>query len=108
MASKRRLEEVHFVCRRGHRVEEQNDGTFRTSSWVIKPEHIREGLVFALHDAHAEPSYLQGEVIGLIKVIDDRKPSGRRLRRVELHVRKTPGALPWRGTGTREKSFVWS
>ena len=108
MQRDKRLVEAHFICHRGRQVVDQNDGTFLTSFWVIKPEHIHPGLVFALHETKAKHSYLQGLVLGVTRVRDDTKPSGRHLRRVELLVRKTPESLPWRGFGAGEKGFVWS
>jgi len=108
MPQKRRLEEAHVICHQGLYVEDQNDGTFLTGFWVIRPEHISEGLVFVLHETKATRSYLQGVVLRLTKVCEDQTPSGRRQRRVQLLVRKSPASLPWRGRGTGEKGLVWS
>jgi len=108
MSRSRQLEEVHFICHQGRQVVDQNDGTFLTSFWVIAPEHIRPGLVFALHETKAEASYLQGVVLEVTRIREETKPSGRSLRRVELRVRETPVPLPWRGSGSGEKGFVWS
>jgi len=108
MPRKTRLEEAHVICHQGLYVEDQKDGTFLTGFWVVRPEHIREGLVFALHETKATRSYLQGVVLRLTEVRKDRTPSGRRQRRVQLLVRKTPASLPWRGGGTGEKGLVWS
>ena len=102
------LLEAHFVCRQRRRVEDKGDGTFSTGEWVINPRHIKQGLVFALHETRAQSSYLQGVVERTINIRQDKKPSGRVMRRVELLVRKTPASLPWRGRGSGEKGFVWS
>jgi hypothetical protein len=84
MPQKRRLEEAHVICHQGLHVEDQHDGTFLTGFWVVRPEHIREGLVFALHETKATRSYLQGVVVRLTKVREGRSPSGRRQGRVQL------------------------
>jgi hypothetical protein len=107
MQRNKRLLEAHFICRQGRRVVDQNDGTFLTGEWVMKPEHIWQGLVFALHETKAQHSYLQGVVLRVTHVREEIR-AGRRQRRVELLVRKTPASLPWRGRGSGEKGFVWS
>ena len=107
MPRERRLEEAHFVCRQGRNVVDQNDGTFLTSYWVMRPEHIQPGLVFALHEKKAESSYLQGLVLSLTDVRTERTSSGMLRRRVKLLVQKTPESLPWKGRGSGEKGFVW-
>jgi len=107
MPIKPRLKEAHVICRRGMLVEDQSDGTFLTGYWLIQPDHIREGLVFALHETKAAHSYLQGEVVRLTNVRTDRTPSGRHQRRVEVLVRKSRTPLRWRGGGTGEKGLVW-
>ena len=107
MAMETRLKEAHLICRRGMLVQEQADGTFLTGYWLIKPEHIREGVVFALHESKAAQSYLQGEVVRLTNIRTDRTPSGRHQRRVEVLVRKSRTPLSWKGGGTGEKGLVW-
>lgn len=92
MPRNRRLQEAHFICHQRRRVNDQNDGTFLTGEWVMKPKHIWQGLVFAVHETKAQPSYLQGVVLRVTNVRNDRKPSGRLLRRVELLVRRTPAS----------------
>jgi hypothetical protein len=102
------LKEVHVVCHQGRNMDDLKDGTFLTGDWVIKPERIRQGVLFALHETKAEQSYIQGEVLGISDIRNDTKQSGRRMRRVRLLVRKTPTSLPWRGRGSGEKGYVWS
>lgn len=108
MPRNKRLLEAHFICHQGRRVDDQNDGTFLTGEWVMKPEHVWQGLVFALHETKTQRSYLQGIVLSVKNVRETRTPSGRLQRRVELLVRKTHESLPWSGLGSGEKGFVWS
>jgi hypothetical protein len=108
MPQEKPLKEVHVVCHQGRKVDDLRDGTFLTGDWVIKPERIRQGLVFALHEKKAEGSYLQGEVLRISDIRKDTKQSGRSLRRVKLLVRKTPAPLPWRGGGSGKKGYVES
>jgi hypothetical protein len=108
MPQEKPLKEVHFICHQGRKVDDPEDGTFLTGDWVIKPERIRRGLLFALHEKKAEPSYIQGEVLGISGIRKDTKQSGRCLRRVKLLVRKIPASLPWRGGGSGEKGYVES
>ena len=105
MPRNRRLLEAHFVCRNRRQVVDRNDGTFLTNWWVINPEHIYEGLVVALHETRTRRSYLQG-VVAEFRVREE-SIAGRRQRRVEFLVRKTPLSLPWGGDGSGEKGFVW-
>src|SRR5438105_3060155 len=107
MALNRQLKEAHFVCQKGERIDHQDDGTFLTSRWVMNPALVHEGLIFALHENRSTPSYLQGKVLKLIQIHDDRMASGRRQRRVELLVQRTESALPWKAEGAGEKGYVW-
>lgn len=105
--SPRRLQEVHLVCRGENRVHHRGDGTFISGSRVLKPEHIREGVVFALHETRAKPSYLQGVALRVERTREETTPSGMRRRRIDILVRATSRPLAWAGKGAGEKGLVW-
>ena len=107
MPKKRLLKEVHYICHDSYRVEDQGDNMFITCCWIMNPKHVRQGIVFALHESKAERSYRQGRVLKLIATKEERKPSGRLQRRVKLLVKETSAPLPWVGNGYGEKGFVW-
>lgn len=76
-----------------------------TGFWVINPDHIHEGMVFALHEEKAAVSYLQGTVVRVTEVVPRNKDCP--YRRVQMLVRETSTSLPWRGPGAGERGYVW-
>jgi hypothetical protein len=102
----KRLAEAHFVCPEGENLTERPDGTFETGRWVMDPDHAHPGLVVALHESKASPSYRQGVVEEIVRV-DEEMLEGRLQRRVTLRVRATPRPLRWSGKGSGEKGYKW-
>lgn len=103
----RRLKELHLTCRSGRNVLELGDGTFLTGFWLVKPEHIYEGVIVALHETKTAQSYCQGVVIGLNNIRYEKTKSGRSQRRIQIHARTTPVSLKWKGNSAGEKGLVW-
>lgn len=103
----RTLKEVHIVCHAARNVRHLDDGMFLTGYWAVKPEYIHEGIVLALYEAKALPSYLQGVVLCVNDTVCEKTKSGRCQRRIELLVRATPSPLDWKGKATGEKGLVW-
>lgn len=96
------------MCRRERNVLHQQDGTFVSGSWALNPRHIREGVLFALHERRATASYLQGVVVRVTEVQVRKTKTGRRQRRIDVLVRSTSTPLAWAGNGSGEKGLVWS
>ncbi len=110
MQRHRCLEEMHFVCHDRQGVEDENNETFTTGRWVVRPELVRpeRKIVVALHETRAAPSYLQGTVQHLERVVEGTTASGRRQRRVVLRIKKSSTPFPWKGKGSGEKGYVWA
>ena len=104
----RTLIEVHVVCRNERGVRRQDDGTFMSRGWVLNRHHMRQGVIFALHEAKNQPSYLQGTVIDVVELPATRTTTGRVQRRLDVHVRPTKEPLEWKGKGAGEKGLLWS
>jgi hypothetical protein len=66
--SGRAVRGFHFVCRAGKGVVYNDDGTFRSGSWVVAKEHAQRAeritAYVALHERQSDQSYLQGIVKG--------------------------------------------
>jgi len=80
------VSEIHFVCRGALRVE-KTPGRFTSKWWPIARRHLREGIVFALHEDMSEPSYLQGILTG--------DYTENRSGKVCVTVRHSDERLPW-------------
>jgi hypothetical protein len=100
----------HFVCSKGRGVHEDNDGQFRSGSWVVAEanviESLRYGAYLALHENKNEPSYRQGQIVGYKQIprdMIDKDNVG-----VEFAVRETGNPYQWVGAGAGEKGYRWS
>ena len=69
---------------------------FVSGFWTIKKEHLRYGVIFALHKSKREESFLQGTIEDVEMVQG---------KRVELRIQRTPKPLPWAGLGTGERGY---
>lgn len=92
-----RVSEIHEVCRNRKGVARETATSFESGVWKLDEEHVRKGVVFALHQEKKQPSYLQG-------VITNHQADGDRFR---VTVKRTPVPLPWRGGGSREGGYLW-
>ena len=92
--------EIHVICRDRLNVEQESEDSFVTGKWRIAPQHVRPGVIFALHAERDRRSYLQGRVIEVVRQDSD--------RRVWIRVQKTTTPRPWAGPGTRERSYLWA
>lgn len=87
----RKVAEIHVVDRGGTNVENLSETRFDSGWWVVAEAHVQPGVVFALHEAKDQRSYLQGVV--------DRPPekgTGERKGRVMVGFRRQGAPLPGR------------
>ena len=98
MKSVARVVEIHVVCRDRQGVTEETSRTFESHAWDIAPEHLRQGIVFALHQKKTEQSYLQGTIQAFRPARD---------RRYILTVDRSPMPTPWKGGGAGEIGYLW-
>lgn len=107
MALKRKLREIHFVCRKGLNVKDLGS-EFLSGKWAVSTATLKTAsghpILFGLHEHKNELSYLQGEVIDWKIVL---APDKQNKSRIQFRVRKTTRPLPWRGAGSGEKGYVW-
>jgi hypothetical protein len=93
---------IHMVCNRndthGRPLHVRNETAthFISGFWPINKEHLRQGVIFALHRSKNEMSFLQGTIEGVEEV---------KGKRVELAIRKTSNALPWVGKVARGRAY---
>ena len=105
----------HFVCKGDRGVIAQNDGGFRTGSWVVSQERVEQslriGAYLALHESKSEPSYRQGQIIGFQlterSMLEAEPAKPQTLRGIEFLVEATAGSYEWVGDGSGEKGFKW-
>lgn len=110
------VSEFHFVCPNGLGVTRNSDGTMSTGIWLVDAANAKaaekHGALVALHRAKAEPSYIQGRVIGWQKKVREDKYSGDQLTKikegVEFLIEPTNEQLAWQGDATGEKGYAWS
>jgi hypothetical protein len=108
----------HFVCVRDRGVTLIGDGRFRSGSWVVAEQNIknslRYGAYLALHESKSEPSYRQGQILNYQRTPRDMLPSGadgedtRVEQGIEFLVRGTDQPYAWVGAGTGEKGYEWA
>ena len=107
--------ELHFVCPDELGVTRNGDGTLATGIWVVDAANAeaaeRYGSIVALHQARAEPSYIQGRVKGWQKKPRESKYSGEQLTKIktgiEFLIDPTTTPLVWQGDATGEKGYAW-
>ena len=86
-----------------------------TGIWVVDAANAKaaekHGALVALHNAKAEPSYIQGRVISWQKKVREDKYSGDQLTKikegVEFLIEPTNEQLAWQGDATGEKGYAW-
>lgn len=98
--AKRKVVEIHVLCRDRLNVANETARSFESSYWRIADQHIRRDVLFALHQSKKSPSYLQGYIERLVR----RDSYGK----VTLLIRKTARPLAWGGDGRHERSYVWA
>jgi len=100
----------HFVCANDRGVTPMDDGCFRSGSWVVSEDRVRQsieyGAYLALHESKAVPSYRQGRILNYARtpraMVDGEQPEG-----IEFLVEATNEAYEWVGTGAGEKGYRW-
>jgi len=95
--------EIHVVCREMMNVSDVTEAHFTSGWWVIAERHIRPGVVFALHEAKGQISYLQGEIESLLDL--DRRDES---TRIQVRVRRSLHGIPWRGGGSGTTGYLWA
>ena len=88
---------IHLVCRERKNVRDESSVAFSTGFWYLARKHLQPGLLVALHERKADPSYLQGH-------LDSFTPEK---ARVVLHVNKTSDPVSWQGNGSGEKGYAY-
>lgn len=96
-----RVTEIHVVCRGRQGVKGETAELFSSGTWVIAEDHLRTGVLFALHESKSEASYLQGEIESHA---EERLNNQTRFR---VSVRRTARTLAWRGGGSGETGYLW-
>lgn len=108
--------EFHFVCPNELGVTRQQDGRFRSGTWVVSEDNAETGLkhgsVVALHASKAESSYLQGTIKGWQKRSRESRYAEDQVVKTEFGIEfllepmNTP--LSWAGEGAGEKGYAWA
>jgi hypothetical protein len=107
--------EFHFVCRKEQNVEPAPNGFLWTGTWWVSRKVAKEAAKFAsyvaLHEARAQPSYLQGEIRD-IRVSKRKKEyvEGQPVKNeigIDFLIQPTEGSLVWSGDATGEKGYRW-
>ena len=98
-----KVREIHIVCNKIKNggplnVRDVSDQYFVSGFWRVNNDHLRHGVIFALHKTQKSPSFLQGVIEDAEKI----KKGGR----VEIRVRRTPTPLICLGPWVREKAYV--
>lgn len=110
------VSEFHFVCPGELGVIKNTDGTVWSGTWVVADEHAitaeKYGAIVALHPTKAEPSYIQGRVVGWRRSEREKKYSGEVEAKtptgIDFLIEPTMDQLQWRGEGSGEKGYAWS
>lgn len=97
------VSEIHLVCRRSLNVSDVTPTHFTSGWWVVAERHIRPGVVFALHEAKGQPSYLQGRIEQQVGIDQEG-----RYPRVQVRIQRSPTPLPWKGGGSGTIGFLWA
>ncbi|MGX4773892.1 hypothetical protein ACWAUC_29295 [Bradyrhizobium guangdongense] len=108
----RAVKGYHLVCRSENGVVHNDDGTFRSGSWVIAKNQVERSEAInayvALHEKQSDESYLQGIIKGWRIVPRERRYADQERETkegIEFLLEPFSEALPWRGDGTIEKSY---
>lgn len=94
--------EIHIVCNRTGsnrqplNVEDVTVSHFVSGYWLIAEEHLRPGVLFALHKSKREYSFLQGAIEDVEKVKGNR---------FQVFVRRSMTPVPWVGAGAGERGY---
>jgi len=104
----------HFVCDREKGLTKNDDGTYWTGTWVVDVRHAVQATkvdaYVALHQAKAEPSYLQGKILEWRKSPRERRYGEHEVQTdegIDFLFRPTDEALEWVGDGAGEKGYNW-
>ena len=97
----RRVLGIHLVCRNGVKIEELEDGRFKSGDWKVSEQVADTALYLALHEQKNLDSYKQG-------IIESWERDDGDGGRIVFYVKELDRRLEWVGDGTGEKGYCWS
>ena len=105
----------HLKCKREQGVIQNPDGTFWTGTWAIAESQaersLQAGSYAALHEAKADPSYLQGNIKAWRPNKRQKEYApGRKVQKdtgVDFLVVPTDKPLMWIGDGSGERGYAY-
>ncbi len=97
---KRKVVEIHLICREGLNVVDLGNEHFRSGYWKISERHAKTALYICLHESKNKTSYRQG-------LIENWERSEERPERIIFYAKAMNNPMEWVGNGAGEKGYRW-